>query len=121
MIALQGRGGMGDVYRAHDLVVDEEVAIKFLPPNLAGNASMLDRFVRELRLARQVSHPRVCRVYDMGEADGRRFISMEYIDGEDLAALLKRIGRLDPDKGLEIAHQLCAGLGALHAKGVFAS
>jgi serine/threonine protein kinase len=71
-----------------------------------------------VRLARQVSHPNVCRVYDIGEADGVPFLSMEYVDGEDLALLLRRIGRLPQDKGLDIARQLCAGLAAAHQRGV---
>ena len=71
-----------------------------------------------MRIARQVSHPNVCRVYDIGEVDGQHFLSMEYIDGEDLASLLRRIGRLPEDKALEIARQLCAGLAAAHDRGV---
>ena len=71
-----------------------------------------------MRVARQISHPNVCRVYDIGEVDGSVFLSMEYVDGEDLASLLRRIGRLPPDKALEIARKLCAGLAAAHEKGV---
>ena len=71
-----------------------------------------------MRLARGVSHPNVCRVYDIGEVEGQHFLSMEYVDGEDLASLLRRIGRLPPDKAIEIARQLCAGLAAAHDKGV---
>ena len=71
-----------------------------------------------MRLARQTSHPNLCRVYDIGEAHGELFLSMEYVDGEDLAALLRRIGRLPMDKGIEIARKLCAGLAAAHARGV---
>ena len=81
-------------------------------------ADRLARFHQEVRLARQVSHPNVCRVHDIGEAGGQHFLSMEYIDGEDLASLLRRIGRLPPDKSLEIARQLCAGLAAAHDRGV---
>jgi serine/threonine-protein kinase len=76
------------------------------------------RFRNEVRIARQISHPNVCRVYDIGEAEGSTYLSMEYIDGEDLASLLRRIGRLPQDKALEIARQLCAGLAAAHDKGV---
>jgi serine/threonine-protein kinase len=78
----------------------------------------LERFQGEVRIARQVSHPNVCRVYDLGEADGIPFISMEYVDGEDLASLLHRIGRLPSDKALEIARKLCAGVAAAHERGV---
>ena len=69
-------------------------------------------------MARQVSHPAVCRVYDIGEAEGHHFLSMEFVDGENLASLLRRIGRLPPDKALDIARQICAGLAAAHEKGV---
>ena len=69
-------------------------------------------------MARRVSHPSVCRVHDLGEADGRSFISMEYVDGEDLATLLRRVGRLAGERALEIARELCAGLAAAHASGV---
>ena len=75
-------------------------------------------FDNEVRIARQVSHPNVCRVYDIGEIDGQLFLSMEYVDGEDLGSLLRRIGRLPEDKALEIARKLCAGLAAAHEKGV---
>ncbi len=113
-----GKGGMGEVYRADDLALDQAVALKFLPESLAANENALARFRNEVRIARQVSHPNVCRVYDLGEAGGYYFLSMEYVDGEDLGSLLRRIGRLPPDKALQIARQLCAGLGAAHAKGV---
>ena len=89
-----GRGGMGEVYRADDLRLGQSVALKFLPPELAKDAKRLEYFHNEVRLARQVSHPNICRVYDMGEVDGQHFISMEYIDGEDLKTLLTRIGRM---------------------------
>ena len=109
---------MGEVYRADDLKLGQPVALKFLPKGLAQDATLLERFHAEVRNARQVSHPSVCRVYDIGEIDGQHFLSMEYVDGEDLAVLLKRIGRLPPDKALEIARQLCAGLAAAHDRGV---
>jgi len=113
-----GRGGMGEVYRADDLKLGQPVALKFLPEKLSHDAAMLERFHREVRTARKVSHPNVCRVFDIGEADGFHFLSMEYIDGEDLSSLLRRIGRLPEDKAVEIARQLCAGLGAAHEEGV---
>jgi serine/threonine-protein kinase len=78
----------------------------------------LERLRAEVRIARQVSHPNVCRVYDIGSVSGRSFLTMEYVDGEDLASLLRRIGHLPSDKGLEIARQLCAGLAAAHDRGV---
>jgi len=118
VVGLLGRGGMGEVYRADDLKLEQAVALKFLPHGLDEDGARLARFYREVRVARQVSHPAVCRVYDVGEAEGHLFLSMELVDGENLASLLRRIGRLPPDKALEIARQLCAGLAAAHEKGV---
>ena len=118
IIAKLGQGGMGEVYRADDLVLGQAVALKFLPPEATNNPVALDRFRNEVRIARQVSHPNVCRVYDLGEIDGQLFLSMEYVDGEDLGVLLRRIGRLPEAKALEISRKLCAGLAAAHEKGV---
>jgi hypothetical protein len=118
VIGLLGRGGMGEVYRADDLKLGQPVALKFLPESLAEDAVARERFYAEVRLARQVSHPNVCRVYDVVDVEGRHCLSMEYVDGEDLSSLLKRIGRLPQDKVLEIARQLCAGLAAAHDRGV---
>ena len=113
-----GRGGMGEVYRADDLKLGQSVALKFLPESLARDAVWLRRLHDEVRIAREVAHPNVCRVYDIGEIDGDHFITMEYVDGEDLALLLRRIGRLPKNKAIQIARQLCGGLGAAHDKGV---
>jgi predicted Ser/Thr protein kinase len=118
VILLLGRGGMGEVYGADDLKLGQRVALKFLPADRLKSASWRDQFYAEVRMARQVSHPNVCRVYDVGESDGRLFLSMEFVDGEDLASLLRRIGRLPDDKAVEVAQQLCAGLAAAHASGV---
>ncbi|HYL77610.1 MAG TPA: serine/threonine-protein kinase [Bryobacteraceae bacterium] len=118
VLGLLGRGGMGEVYRATDLKLNQGVALKFLPAATSRNPRLLERFHGEVRIARQVSHPNVCRVYDLGEIDGAPYISMEYVDGEDLGSLLRRIGRLPGDKAVEIARKLCAGLAAAHAKGV---
>ncbi len=118
IVALLGRGGMGEVYRADDLRLGQTVALKFLPAALTGDPGRLERFYAEVRLAREVSHPNVCRVYDVGEAGGRSYLAMEYVDGEDLASLLRRIGRLPEDKAVEVARQLCAGLAAVHDRGV---
>jgi serine/threonine protein kinase len=118
IIAALGKGGMGEVYRADDLKLGQPVALKFLPQHLAGDPTRLSYLRNEVRLARQVSHPNVCRVHDIGEADGQPFLSMEFVDGEDLASLLRRIGCLPPDKAREIARQLCFGLAAAHDKGV---
>jgi predicted Ser/Thr protein kinase len=118
IIGLLGQGGMGEVYRATDLTLGQSVALKFLPAEAAGNSRLLERFAGEVRVARQVSHPNVCRVYDLGEIDGAPFISMEYVDGEDLSSLLPRIGRLSADKAIETARKICAGLAAAHDRGI---
>ena len=118
IMSLLGRGGMGEVYRATDLKLSQQVALKFLPESMARDPKTLDRFHNEVRIARQVSHPSVCRVYDIGELNGHPFLSMEYVDGEDLGSLLRRIGRLPSDKATEMARKLCAGLAAAHDKGV---
>src|SRR5215475_7238897 len=118
IIELLGRGGMGEVYRATDLTLGQSVALKFLPEEASKNQRLLERFHGEVRVARLVSHPNVCRVYDIGEVEGMPFISMEYIDGEDLASLLTRIGRLPGDKATEIARKICAGLAAAHDRGI---
>lgn len=118
IIGLLGRGGMGEVYRADDLKLGQAVALKFLPPKLAEDPVRRERFFAEVRITRQLSHPNICRVYDIGEIDGRHFLSMEFIDGEDLASLLKRIGHLTNEKALDIARQLAAGLAAAHERGV---
>jgi serine/threonine-protein kinase len=122
IVSLLGIGGMGEVYKAEDLKLHQTVALKFLPEAVALDGAMLARFHNEVRIARQVAHPNVCRVYDIGETqiDGRalHFLSMEFIDGEDLASLLRRIGRLPGDKAIELARQICAGVAAAHDNGV---
>jgi len=118
LVALLGRGGMGEVYRADDLTLDQPVALKFLPEGVGTDPDKLAQFHNELRTARQVSHKNVVRLYDLGETGGRRFLTMEYVDGEDLASLLRRIGRIPQDKAIELARQLCAGVAAAHERGV---
>ncbi len=108
---------MGEVFRADDLTLAQPVALKFLPGSTI-DRSMLERFRNEVRIARRISHPNVCRVYDIGETNNQVFLSMEYVDGEDLSSLLRRVGRLPRDKALEIARKICAGLAAAHDKGV---
>jgi hypothetical protein len=115
IVGLLGRGGMGDVYRADDLTLGQPVALKFLRGD---EPALAARLRDETRTARQVSHPNVCRVHDVAEWDGHPFVSMEYVDGEDLASLLRRIGRLSSDKAVEIVRQVCAGLAAAHDRGV---
>jgi len=128
IVCLLGRGGMGEVYRADDLKLGQPVALKFLPEAVERDPTRLDRFLNEVRTALKVTHPNVCRVHDVGEvASGpaagsgrkaRHYISMEYVDGEDLASLLRRIGRLPRDKAVQIARQLCVGLAAAHEEGI---
>ena len=117
IVARVGQGGMGEVYRADDLKLGQPVALKFLP-KARRRPVRLAQFHNEVRLARQVAHKNVCRMYDVGEVDGLPYLTMEYVDGEDLASLLRRIGRLPEDKALDLARQLCAGLAAAHERGV---
>ena len=112
-----GQGGMGEVYRADDLVLDQPVALKFLPEGGDAIGARLDQLRAEVRLARQISHPNICAVYDIGEAENTPFISMEFIDGEDLQALLTRVGRLTTQQGLDLAKQMAVGIHAAHQKG----
>ena len=84
----------------------------YMPREVKEGSRSFQHFLSEVRLSRQIAHPNVCRVYDIDEVDGQHFLSMEYIDGEDLKGLLRRIGRLPNDKGIQIAQQLCAGLAA---------
>jgi serine/threonine-protein kinase len=118
VVAALGKGGMGEVYRADDLTLGQPVALKFLPPHLAGDPDRLARFRKEVALARRVSHPHCCRVYDLTGTAGPPFLSMEYIDGESLDALLRRVGRLPEEKAVEVARQLCQALAAVHEQGL---
>src|SRR5262245_44928229 len=118
IVAPLGRGGMGEVYRADDLRLGQTVALKLLPARLTHDTARLAQFHNEVRVARTISHRNVCRMYDIGDADGVPFLTMEYVDGEDLASLLRRIGRLPQDKAIEVARQICAGLSAAHERGV---
>jgi serine/threonine-protein kinase len=118
VIGLLGRGGMGEVYRADDLKLGRPVAIKLLPESMERNVDRLSRLLNEVRTAVRVTHPNVCRVHDIGVFAGRHYLTMEYIDGEDLGTLLRRIGRLPADRALRAARQLCSGLAAAHAQGV---
>ncbi|MGK2858339.1 MAG: serine/threonine-protein kinase, partial [Thermoanaerobaculia bacterium] len=117
IVALLGKGGMGEVYRADDLKLGQPVALKFLPHDVFHPAA-LERLYSEVRLGRRISHPNVCRLYDIGEWKGNHFVTMEYIDGEDLASLLRRIGELPRGKAVELAQNICAGLAAAHGIGV---
>jgi serine/threonine-protein kinase len=109
---------MGEVFRADDLALGQPVALKFLPEQLTGNPDRLQRFRKEVALARRVSHPNCCRVYDLAQHDGQPFLTMEFVDGEDLAALLRCVGRLPEEKAVEVARQLCSALAAVHEQGL---
>jgi hypothetical protein len=115
IVAPLGSGGMGEVYRADDLKLGQTVALKFVSrarPDL--NRQLLE----EVRIGREISHPNVCRLYDIAEVDGHIFISMEFISGEDLASLLRRVGRLPSERAITVARQICAGIAAAHDHGV---
>lgn len=118
IIGLLGKGGMGEVYRAEDLTLKQEVALKFLPERLEKDENARQRFIGEVRTARQVSHQNVCKVFDIGESGGKHFLSMEFVDGDDLSSLLRRIGRFPSDKAAEISRQICFGLHAIHEAGI---
>ncbi|HEX4488483.1 MAG TPA: serine/threonine-protein kinase [Terriglobales bacterium] len=117
IVDILGSGGAGQVYRAQDLTLNQTVALKLFP-NLEQEQGRLENLHQEVRLARQISHANVCRVFDIGEASGHPFITMEFVSGEDLHKLLRRIGRLSPDKALQVSRQLCEGLTAAHEAGV---
>lgn len=115
IVALLGRGGMGEVYRADDTTLDVTVALKLV---LGESGASVSALLNEVRLARAVTHPSICRVYDVGEAEGRHFITMEYIAGENLARLLNQVGRMTPDRVRDLGAKLCEGLAAAHAEGI---
>jgi len=113
-----GHGGMASVFLARDTELDRAVALKLLAENLGGDESVRRRFVREARLAARLSHPNVVSVFDAGEDDGRPYIVMEYVDGENLAELLARRGRIPPDEARGLALQAAQGLAHAHAAGL---
>src|SRR5579884_2973663 len=118
ILRVLGEGGMGAVYQARDRELDRTIALKVIRPELAGNPAILQRFKQELILARHITHKNVVRIYDLGEADGIKFITMEYVDGEDLRTLLKRHGKFSPKDAVRIVEQVCRALDAAHAEGV---
>ena len=113
-----GEGGMGAVYKARDRELDRFVALKVIRPELANQPEVLQRFKQELILARQVAHKNVIRLVDLGEADGIKFISMDYIEGQDLRSFLKEKGKLTPQEAKAIIVQVCQALEAAHSEGV---
>ncbi len=118
VLSLLGAGGMGTVYRVHDRELGEEVALKMVRRELLDTPGILERFRREARLARRVTHRNVARVFDVGEGEGERFLTMELVDGEPLSALLAREGALPLTRASEIASDIAAGLASAHAAGV---
>lgn len=118
ILQLLGEGGMGAVYKALDRELDRPVALKLIRPELASNASMLARFKQELLLSRQVTHKNVIRIYDLGDADGVKFISMEFVQGRDLRALIHEKKKLSPEEAVDIMQQVCQALEAAHNVGV---
>src|SRR5258706_7641773 len=118
IIALLGQGGMGAVYKAHDNELDRLVALKIIRPELTSNPEMLRRFKQELILARQVTHRNVIRIFDLGQADGFKFITMEYLEGQDLRAVLRERGKLAPEEAAKIILQICRALEVAHGEGV---
>jgi eukaryotic-like serine/threonine-protein kinase len=113
-----GQGGMGVVYKARDRELNRTVALKMIRGNLEGDVETMERFRREPGLAQQVTHENVCRVHDLGIADGLRYISMEYLEARTLAELIGTVGTLSTRQTLEIAVQICAGLQAVHARDI---
>ncbi len=117
ILQLLGQGGMGAVYKALDREVERLVALKVIRPDLADHPDVVRRFKHELILARQVTHKNVIRIFDLGEAEGAKFISMEFIDGRDLKSIQDERGKLPPEDAAAIIEQVCRGLEAAHAGG----
>src|SRR3954447_5878999 len=113
-----GRGGMGIVYRAADLRLGRQVAVKLLSPDLASDPRLRERFLRESRAAASIDHPGVLPIYEAGDADGELFIARRYVPGEDLAGLLRREGALEPARAVAIVAQIAAALDVVHARGL---
>ena len=118
ILQLLGEGGMGAVYKAMDRELERVVALKIIRPELAVNEQILARFKQELILARRITHKSVIRIFDLGEADGLKFITMEYVEGKDLSALIKEKGRLSFEECADVMSQTCTALDAAHSEGV---
>jgi len=113
-----GKGGMGKVYKAHDTEINEKVALKLIKPEVAADKKTVERFRNELKLARKISHKNVCRMYHLSKTEDAQYITMEYVPGEDVKSLIRKIGQLPIAKALSIAQQVCEGLDAAHKLGV---
>ena len=118
ILSVLGQGGMGAVYKARDRELDRLIALKVIRPELATDPAILARFKQELILSRNITHKNVVRIFDLGEADGIRFISMEYVDGEDLRTLLRRAGKFSPKEAISVVEQVCRALDSAHSEGV---
>ncbi len=118
ILQILGEGGMGAVYKARDRELNRMVALKVIRPELAGNQSIIDRFKQELLLSTQVTHKNVIRIYDLGEADGMKFITMEFVEGEDLRSLMQQKQKMSPVEAVEIMLQVCRALEAAHSVGI---
>src|SRR5271165_2679733 len=118
IMGVLGQGGMGAVYQARDRELDRLIALKVIRPELATDPSILQRFKQELILARNITHKNVVRIYDLGESDGIRFITMEYVDGDDLRTLLRRHGKFSAQEAIGMVEQVCRALDAAHSEGV---
>jgi predicted Ser/Thr protein kinase/Tfp pilus assembly protein PilF len=118
IIKTLGEGGMGAVYKARDLELEREVALKVIRPELSNNPEILQRFKQELILARQITDRNIIRIFDLGEADGIKFITMEYVEGQNLHQLLKERGKLEVAEAVNIMEQVAAGLSAAHREGI---
>ncbi len=113
-----GRGGMGRVYRVEDTKLKQEVALKLIKPEIASDKKTIERFRNELKTARMIAHKNVCRMFDMGESKESHFITMEFIRGEDLKSLIRKMGQLSAGQAISIAKQVCDGLIEAHKLGV---
>src|SRR6266852_541214 len=118
ILQLLGQGGMGAVYQARDRELDRLVALKVIRPELAGRPEILQRFKQELILARQVTHKNVIRIFDLGQSDGMKYITMEYVEGQDLKHILRQKRQLPPEEAVNIVEQVARALEAAHAEGV---
>jgi serine/threonine protein kinase/Flp pilus assembly protein TadD len=113
-----GKGGMGNVYKVLDKDIKEKVALKLLSPEIASDEKTIERFSNELKFARKISHRNVCRMYDLGKEEGTHYITMEFVPGEDLKRLIRKVGQLSAGKTIFIAKQVCEGLAEAHRLGV---
>jgi tetratricopeptide (TPR) repeat protein/predicted Ser/Thr protein kinase len=116
--SLLGMGGMGAVYLVHDKELDRDVAMKLIRSDIAEDAEALERFKREIQLSSRVTHPNVLRVFDLGESDGIKFLTMQFVDGRDLSTILKKQGKLPTERLLRVFRQTAEGLKAAHDQGV---